>query len=73
MEIACTRSSSELLGARKAYHSLSDRSMEEDIAANIQGSERKLLVALVSAYRYEGPKLNEDVVKSEAEILYKAI
>ncbi|XVF41152.1 hypothetical protein PTKIN_Ptkin01aG0257100 [Pterospermum kingtungense] len=73
VEIACSRSSNELLGARKAYHSLFDRSIEEDLASHVKGSERKLLVALVSAYRYEGPKVNEDVAKSEAEILSNAI
>ncbi|KAK6233477.1 hypothetical protein QUC31_005883, partial [Theobroma cacao] len=73
VEIACTRSSNELLGARKAYHSLFDHSIEEDLASHIKGSERKLLVALVSAYRYEGPKVNDDVAKSEAEILSNAI
>ncbi|OMO52924.1 hypothetical protein CCACVL1_29007 [Corchorus capsularis] len=41
VEIACSRSSEELLGARKAYHSLFDQSMEEDIAAHVKGSERK--------------------------------
>lgn len=30
-------------------------------------------MALVSAFRYEGPKVNEDVAKSEAEILSNAI
>ncbi|XVF24404.1 hypothetical protein REPUB_Repub13aG0124900 [Reevesia pubescens] len=73
VEIACTRSSDELLGARKAYHSLFDHSIEEDLATHIKGSERKLLVALVSAYRYEGPKVDENVAKSEAEILSNAI
>ncbi|KAK9912896.1 hypothetical protein M0R45_036729 [Rubus argutus] len=56
VEIACTRSSEELLGARKAYHSLFDHSIEEDAAYHIDGPESKLLVALVSAYRYEGAK-----------------
>ncbi|CAK7336560.1 unnamed protein product [Dovyalis caffra] len=73
VEIACTRSSEELLGARKAYHSLFDHSIEEDVATHIHGSERKLLVALVSAYRYEGPKVKEDAAKSEAKILANAI
>ncbi|KAJ6392870.1 hypothetical protein OIU77_022367 [Salix suchowensis] len=73
VEIACTRSSEELLGARKAYHSLFDQSIEEDVATHIHGSERKLLVALVSAYRYEGPKVKEDAAKSEAKILANAI
>ncbi|XP_021297335.1 annexin D4-like isoform X2 [Herrania umbratica] len=73
IEIACTRSSEELLGARKAYHSLFERSIEEDLAAHIKGSERKLLVALVSAYRYEGPKVKGDTAKSEAKALLNAI
>ncbi|KAK6271475.1 hypothetical protein POUND7_008573 [Theobroma cacao] len=73
VEIACTRSSEQLLGARKAYHSLFERSIEEDLAAHIKGSERKLLVALVSAYRYEGPKVKEDTAKSEAKALLNAI
>lgn len=69
VEIACTRTAEELLGARKAYHSLFDHSVEEDVASNVHGPPRKLLVALVSAYRYEGPKVKDDAVKSDAKIL----
>ncbi|WOH14739.1 hypothetical protein DCAR_0934261 [Daucus carota subsp. sativus] len=72
-EIACTRSSEELLGARKAYHSLYDHSIEEDLAVNVSGPECKLLVALVSAYRYEGSKVNEETAKSEAKIFCNAV
>lgn len=42
IEIACTRSSEELLGARKAYHSLFDHSIEEDVASHIHGIDRKV-------------------------------
>ncbi|XP_058766565.1 annexin D4 [Vicia villosa] len=73
IEIACTRSSEELLGARKAYHSLFDHSIEEDVASHIHGIDRKLLVALVSAYRYEGTKVKDDTAKSEAKTLSNAI
>ncbi|XP_024021121.1 annexin D4 [Morus notabilis] len=73
IEIACTRSSDELLGARRAYHSLFDRSIEEDAAHHIKGPERKLLVALLSAYRYEGPKVKDDNVKSDVKELANAI
>ncbi|CAN1128209.1 Annexin D4 [Linum perenne] len=74
VEISCTRSSEQLLGVRKAYHSLYDRSIEEDVVAHFHGrSERKLLVALVSAYRYEGTKVNTNTVKSEAKLLCNAI
>ncbi|KAF7824697.1 annexin D4 [Senna tora] len=70
VEIACTRTSEELLGAKKAYHSLYDRSLEEDIVSHVHGTERKqLLVALVSAYRYEGSKVKDETAKSEAKAL----
>ncbi|XP_010509172.1 PREDICTED: annexin D4-like [Camelina sativa] len=73
VEVACTRSSEDLLGARKAYHSLFDQSMEEDIASHVHGPNRKLLVGLVSAYRYEGNKVKEDSAKSEAKTLAEAV
>ncbi|CAL1411699.1 unnamed protein product [Linum trigynum] len=74
VEIACTRSSEDLLGARTAYHSLYDRSIEEDVVTRFHGRpERKLLVGLVSAYRYEGPKVNTETVKSEAKLLCHAL
>ncbi|XP_043692409.1 annexin D4-like [Telopea speciosissima] len=73
IEIACTRSSEELLGARKAYHSLFDHSLEEDVASHIHSTNRNFFVALVSAYRYEGSKVNDEVAKSEAKILCNAI
>ncbi|KAK8571272.1 hypothetical protein V6N13_103401 [Hibiscus sabdariffa] len=73
VKIACTRSSDRLLGARQAYHSLFNRSIEEDLISHIKGYARKLLVALVTAYRYEGPKVKIDTTKSEAESLLNAI
>ncbi|XP_010554473.1 PREDICTED: annexin D4-like [Tarenaya hassleriana] len=73
VEVTCTRSSHELLGARRAYHSLFDRSMEEDVASHVHGPPRKLLVGLVSAYRYEGNRVNEKTAKSEAEALAETI
>ncbi|RVW31948.1 Annexin D4 [Vitis vinifera] len=41
IEIACTRSSEELLGARKAYQSLFDQSIE-DVASRLEGIKRKV-------------------------------
>ncbi|KAK0574187.1 hypothetical protein LWI29_019496 [Acer saccharum] len=70
---AVVLSSDELLGARKAYHSLFDHSIEEDVASHVDSSERKLLLALVSAYRYEGPKVKDDTAKSDAKKLAHAI
>ncbi|KAH9613671.1 hypothetical protein KSS87_007250 [Heliosperma pusillum] len=73
IELACTRSSEELLGARRAYHSLFDHSVEEDVASLVVGQDRKLLVSLVSSYRYEGPRLNDELAKSEAKVVHEAI
>lgn len=52
VEVACTRSSEELLGARRAYHSLFEHSIEEDVASHINGSERKvILCGVMDVYR----------------------
>ncbi|KAL0464501.1 UNVERIFIED_CONTAM: Annexin D4 [Sesamum latifolium] len=73
IEIACTRSSEELLGARRAYHSLFDHSIEEDVAFHVHAPEKELLVAVLSSYRYEGPKVNEETAKLEAKTLSDVI
>ncbi|XP_058105354.1 annexin D4-like [Magnolia sinica] len=73
IEIACTRSSEELLGARRAYHSLFNHSLEEDVAYHVRGANRSLLVALVSSYRYEGTCVKKEIAGSEAKTLGKAI
>ncbi|XP_019710259.1 annexin D4 isoform X2 [Elaeis guineensis] len=73
VEIACTRSSEELLGARIAYHALFHRSLEEDVAYHVRENFSNLLVGLVSAYRYEGDSINEEMAKSEAKTLGTAI
>ncbi|XP_052193074.1 annexin D4-like [Diospyros lotus] len=73
VELACTRSSEQLLGTRRAYHSLFDRSLEEDVTSHLKTPERKLLVGLVCAYRYEGQRVHEDVAKSEAKTLVIAV
>ena len=42
IELACTRSSDELLGARKAYRSLYGESIKEDVASRVEGIERQV-------------------------------
>ncbi|XWS44926.1 hypothetical protein CRYUN_Cryun15aG0092100 [Craigia yunnanensis] len=69
MEIACTRSSYELFSVRKAYHARYKKSLEEDVAHHTTGEYRKLLVPLVSSFRYEGEEVNMTLAKSEAKIL----
>ncbi|KAA3475605.1 annexin D2-like [Gossypium australe] len=73
MEIACSRSSHELLNVKKAYHARYKKSLEEDVAYHTTGEYRKLLVPLVSAFRYEGEEVNMTLAKSEAKILHDKI
>ncbi|KAI4385241.1 hypothetical protein MLD38_003292 [Melastoma candidum] len=72
-EIVCTRSSLELFAIRQAYHARYKKSLEEDVAAHTAGDFRKLLVPLVSSFRYEGPEVNTTLAKSEAKILHEKI
>ncbi|KAI3952327.1 hypothetical protein MKX01_005194 [Papaver californicum] len=73
LEIACTRSSHALLLDKQAYHARFKKSLEEDVASLITGDFRKLLVPLVSTYRYEGPEVNTTLAKREAKILHEHI
>ncbi|GAV83089.1 Annexin domain-containing protein [Cephalotus follicularis] len=69
MEIACTRSSLDLFMVRQAYHARFKKSLEEDVAYHTTGDFRKLLVPLVSSFRYEGDEVHMMLAKSEAKIL----
>ncbi|GMI80315.1 ANNEXIN 8, annexin 8 [Hibiscus trionum] len=73
VEISCTRSSEELMGIRRAYHARFKRSLEEEVADHTKGDTQKLLVALVSAFRYDGEEVNAKLAKSEAKDLHEAI
>ncbi|XP_010521553.1 PREDICTED: annexin-like protein RJ4 isoform X1 [Tarenaya hassleriana] len=73
IEISCARSSEELLAVRRAYMARYKRSLEEDVAAHTSGDIRRILVSLVTAFRYEGDEINLRVANSEAEILRVAV
>ncbi|XVF82024.1 hypothetical protein PTKIN_Ptkin16aG0009700 [Pterospermum kingtungense] len=73
IEISCTRSPEELLAVRRAYQARYKRSLEEDVAAHTKGDVRKLLVALVSAFRYDGEEIDTRLSNSEAKILHEAV
>ncbi|KAL0289965.1 UNVERIFIED_CONTAM: Annexin D2 [Sesamum angustifolium] len=73
MEIACTRSSYHLFKVRQAYHARYKKSLEEDVAYHTTGDFRKLLVPLVSAFRYEGDEVDMILAKSEAKVLHEKI
>ncbi|XP_051123441.1 annexin Gh1-like [Andrographis paniculata] len=73
VEIACTRSPKELILAKEAYQARFKRSLEEDVAYHTSGDFRKLLLPLVSTYRYVGDDVNMTLAKTEAKLLQKKI
>ncbi|OVA13740.1 Annexin [Macleaya cordata] len=74
VETACTTSPHHLIAVRQSYCSLFDCSLEEDISSYVNlPSLRKLLLGLVSSYRYDGEMVDGNVAKLEAAKLRDAI
>ncbi|KAG9131120.1 hypothetical protein Leryth_024521 [Lithospermum erythrorhizon] len=73
MEIACTRSPKELILAREAYHARYKKSLEEDVSYHTKGDCRKLLVPLITAYRYPGDEADLTLAKREAKLVHEKI
>ncbi|XP_062001291.1 annexin-like protein RJ4 [Rosa rugosa] len=73
IEIFSVRCPEELLAVTKAYQLRYKCSLEEDLAQHTNGDIRKLLVALVTAYRCDGNEINVKLANSEANILQDAI
>ncbi|KAL5547258.1 hypothetical protein UlMin_006945 [Ulmus minor] len=72
VEMACTTSPHHLMAVRQAYCSLFSCSFEEDIASTIPQPLRKLLVGLVSSYRYDKEVVDKVLAESEASQLHEA-
>ncbi|KAL6125294.1 hypothetical protein ACLB2K_073353 [Fragaria x ananassa] len=73
VEIACASSPHHLMAVRQVYGSLFECSLEEDIASNLSLPLRKLLVGLVSSYRYDRELVDSGIASSEALKLHEAI
>ncbi|CAH8391128.1 unnamed protein product [Eruca vesicaria subsp. sativa] len=73
VEIACTRSAVELFKVKQAYQARYKKSLEEDVAQHTSGDLRKLLLPLVSTFRYEGDDVNMMLARSEAKILHEKV
>ncbi|KAK6933945.1 Annexin repeat [Dillenia turbinata] len=70
VEVSCARHPEEFLAAKRAYISRYHHSLEEDVASHTTGALRKLVVALVGIYRYDGDEIDERLAESEAETLH---
>ncbi|KAK7303622.1 hypothetical protein RJT34_14532 [Clitoria ternatea] len=73
IEISCTRTSEEFLAIKRSYKSLYKHCLEEDVASKTYGDIRRLLVGVISTYRYEGEEIDEGMAHSEANILHQII
>ncbi|KAL5760312.1 hypothetical protein ACOSP7_018824 [Xanthoceras sorbifolium] len=73
IEIACASSPYHLMAVREAYCSLFDCSLEEDIMSEIPFPKRKILLGLVSSFRYDKEMVYLDVANLEATKLHEAI
>lgn len=73
VEISCASSPHHLMAVRQVYGSLFECSLEEDIASTVSLPLRKLLVGLVSSYRYDRQLVDSGIANSEASKLHEAI
>ncbi|KAI8545951.1 hypothetical protein RHMOL_Rhmol07G0077500 [Rhododendron molle] len=73
VEIACANTPHHLMAVRQAYCSLFDCSLEEDIVSNVPLPVRKVLLGLVSSYRYDKELVDMNVANEEAAKLHDAI
>nr|AII30308.1 annexin 6 [Cardamine hirsuta] len=75
VEIACTRPSLEFFKTKQAYQTRYKTSLEEDVAYHTSGDIRKLLLPLVSTFRYDGnaDEVNVNLARSEAKTLHNKI
>ncbi|EYU38265.1 hypothetical protein ABFS82_02G112500 [Erythranthe guttata] len=73
VEIACANSPHHLVAVRQAYCSLFESSLEEDIVKHAPLPFQKILVSLVSSYRYDKEVVDCNVANIEATKLHEAI
>ncbi|XP_047255178.1 annexin D3-like [Capsicum annuum] len=73
VEIACGSSPNHLIAVRQTYCGLFNRSLEEDIAANVSMPVQKILIGVVGSYRYDKELVDPDTTNAEATILREAI
>ncbi|OIV95076.1 hypothetical protein TanjilG_10896 [Lupinus angustifolius] len=58
---------------KRSYPFLYKHSLDEDVTSQTKGDIHKLLVAIISTYKYDGDEFDESVAHSEANILHQTI
>nr|GMC89116.1 Annexin D3 [Ipomoea batatas] len=73
VEIACASSPDHLIAVRQEYCSLFNCSLEEDITKNVSLPVQKILVSMVSSYRYDKEVVDNSIANLEAAKLRESI
>ncbi|KAL7149604.1 hypothetical protein ABFS83_05G052400 [Erythranthe nasuta] len=71
-EVICSRTSTQVQHLKQIYHARFHSYLERDIEYQASGDLQKLLLACVSAVRYEGPEVDRAMAEHDAKSLYKA-
>ncbi|KAI5073579.1 hypothetical protein GOP47_0011592 [Adiantum capillus-veneris] len=72
-EVLYLRTSAQLLDIRRAYASIVNRSLEEDIATKMSGDEKKLLLAFLRQERTEDEQVDASLADTDAKELLAAV
>ncbi|KAL0721983.1 hypothetical protein Bca4012_036582 [Brassica carinata] len=67
------RSAVELFKVKQAYRARYKKSLEEDVAQRISGDLRKLLLSLVSTFRYERDDVDTTLATSDATLFHEKV
>lgn len=70
-EVICSRTPAQLQYLKPIYHSMFGVYLEQDLEF-VSGDHQKLLLAYVTAVRYDGPEVDPASVQHDAKTLYKA-
>ncbi|KAL8535885.1 hypothetical protein ACS0TY_011505 [Phlomoides rotata] len=71
-EVICSRTSTQVQHFKQIYYARFHAYLEHDIETQASGDHKKLLLACVTALRYEGPEVDRAMVDHDAKSLYKA-
>ncbi|ODN03044.1 Annexin A13 [Orchesella cincta] len=70
--LLCTRTNDELDEIKKAYKEKFEKEMEEDVAEDLSGEFRSLVVGIINGGRDESEEVDSDKVKEDAKNLLEA-
>ncbi|XP_060635335.2 annexin A3 [Anolis sagrei] len=72
IEILASRTSKQMKEVAQAYYTVYKKSLGDDISSDTTGDFRKALLTLADSRRDESQRVDEQVAKKDAQILYNA-